>query len=258
MANARVDLVADLGESYGAYAMGDDDALLEIVTSANIACGFHAGDPRVMDRTVAECVRRGVGIGAHPSFPDMVGFGRRAMDLSPDEVRTDILYQLGALDAFARAHGTRVTHLCPHGRLGNLVIVRPDYAEAMVQAIQQFDPSIVLFTQAGEVVPRASRAGIRVAYVGAVDRSYEDDGTLTPRSVPGAVLHDPDEIAARTVKLVTEGVLVSRQGTPLEVRADTVLLHGDGPGAVELARRIRSDLEAAGVEISPLHSRIDR
>jgi UPF0271 protein len=256
MTNPVVDLVADLGESYGAYTMGDDDALLDIVTSANIACGFHAGDPRVMDRTVGECARRGVGIGAHPSFPDLVGFGRRAMDLTPDEVRTDILYQLGALDAFARSHGTRVTHLCPHGRLGNLVVVRPDYAEAMVRAVQEFDPAIILFTQAGEVVTAAERAGIRVAYVGVVDRSYEDDGTLTPRSIPGAVLHDPDEIAARTVKLVTEGVLISRHGTPLQMRTDTVLLHGDGPGAVDLARRIRAELEAAGVEISSLHRRV--
>lgn len=255
MANPVVDLVADLGESFGAYTMGDDDALLDIVTSANIACGFHAGDPRVMDRTVGECARRGVGIGAHPSFPDLAGFGRRTMDLTADEVRTDILYQLGALDAFARSHGTRVTHLCPHGRLGNLVVVRPDYAEAMVSAVQAFDPAIVLFTQAGEVVEHAERAGIRVAYVGVVDRSYEDDGTLTPRAIPGAVLHDADEIAARTVKLVTEGVMISRHGTPLPMRTDTVLLHGDGPGAVDLARRIRAELEAAGVEISSLHRR---
>src|SRR5699024_864996 len=139
-----VDLVADLGEGFGPYQMGDDDALLEIVSSANVACGFHAGDPRVMDRTVSECARRGVGIGAHPSFPDLVGFGRRAMDLTPEEVRTDILYQLGALAAFASAHGTRVTHLCPHGRLGNLVITRTDYARAMVEAARQFDPQLTI------------------------------------------------------------------------------------------------------------------
>lgn len=248
-----VDLVADLGESFGSYRMGDDDALLEIVSSANIACGFHAGDPRVMDRTVSECARRGVGIGAHPSFPDLVGFGRRAMDLTPEEVRTDILYQLGALSAFATAHGTRVTHICPHGRLGNLVITRADYAQAMVEAAQQFDPAITVFTQAGEVVAAAEAANMRVAYVGAVDRSYEDDGTLTPRSIPGAVLHDPDEIAERTVRLVTQGTLVSRGGVELPMQTDTVLLHGDGPDAVALARRIRAELETAGVQIRPLH-----
>lgn len=251
--SATVDLVADLGESFGAYHMGDDDALLDVVSSANIACGFHAGDPRVMDRTVSECVRRGVGIGAHPSFPDLVGFGRRAMDLSPDEVRTDILYQLGALSAFARAHGSRVTHLCPHGRLGNLVVTRADYARAMVDAIAQFDPDIVVFTQDGEVVPAAEQSGIAIAHVGVVDRSYEDDGTLTPRSLPGAVLHDPEEIMARTRRLVTEGTLVSRGGVVLTMPPDTILLHGDNPGSVGLARRIREDLEAAGVEIRPLH-----
>jgi len=248
-----VDLVADLGESFGAYTMGADDDLLEIVSSANVACGFHAGDPRVMDRTVAECARRGVGLGAHPSFPDLVGFGRRAMDLTPDEVRTDILYQLGALSAFAAAHGTEVTHLCPHGRLGNLVITRPDYAEAMVSAVHQFDPSIIVFTQAGAVEPAADALGLRVAYVGAVDRTYEDDGTLTPRAVSGSVLHDPDEIAERTVRMVTRGEIVSRQGNVLPIRTDTVLLHGDGPTAVDLARRIRRDLVTAGVTIAPLH-----
>ncbi|WP_193597140.1 LamB/YcsF family protein [Microbacterium sp. YJN-G] len=248
-----VDLVADMGESFGAYTMGDDDALLDIVSSANIACGFHAGDPRVMDRTVGECRARGVGIGAHPSFPDLVGFGRRTMELEPDEVRTDILYQLGALSAFAQAHGTRVTHLCPHGRLGNLVITRPDYARAMAEAVHGFDPRIILFTQAGEVVPVAEELGLRIAMVGAVDRSYEDDGTLTPRTIPGAVLHDPDEIASRTVRMVTEGTIVSRGGVELPISCDTVLLHGDGPDAVALARRIRAELEGAGVTIAPIH-----
>lgn len=248
-----VDLVADMGESFGAYTMGDDDALLDIVSSANIACGFHAGDPRVMDRTVRECSARGVGVGAHPSFPDLVGFGRRTMELAPDEVRTDILFQLGALSAFAAAHGTRVTHLCPHGRLGNLVITRPDYARAMAEAVHQFDPRIILFTQAGEVVPIADELGLRIAMVGAVDRSYEDDGTLTPRSIPGAVLHDADEIVARAVRMVTEGKVLSRGGLELPIVCDTVLVHGDEPHALALARRIRTELEGAGVTIAPIH-----
>lgn len=256
--STTVDLVADLGESFGSYTMGDDDALLDIVSSANIACGFHAGDPRVMDRTVGECARRGVGIGAHPSFPDLVGFGRRAMDLTPDEVRTDILYQLGALSAFARSHGRRVTHLCPHGRLGNLVITRPDYAEAMVQAVAAFDPSIIMFTQPGAVEPFARQHGLDVAMVGAVDRNYEDDGTLTPRSLPDAVLSDPDVIAERTVRMVLEGTIISRNGVELPAQTDTVLLHGDGPDAVALARRIRKELEAAGVTIQPIHRSLGR
>lgn len=252
-----VDLVADMGEGFGAYTMGDDDALLDIVSSANIACGFHAGDPRVMDRTVRECSARGVGVGAHPSFPDLVGFGRRTMELSAEEVRTDILYQLGALSAFAAAHGTRVTHLCPHGRLGNLVITRPDYARAMAEAVHQFDPRIILFTQAGEVVPVAEELRLRIAMVGAVDRSYEDDGTLTPRSVPGAVLHDADEIVARTIRMVRDGIVVSRGGIELPITCDTVLVHGDEPDALALARRIRTELEGAGITIAPIHRTLE-
>ncbi|HKU35456.1 MAG TPA: 5-oxoprolinase subunit PxpA [Paenarthrobacter sp.] len=247
-----VDLIADLGEGFGAYTMGDDDALLDVVTSANIACGFHAGDPRVMDRTVGECVRRGIGIGAHPSFPDLVGFGRRAMDLTAEEVRTDVLYQLGALSAFAAAHGSSVTHLCPHGRLGNLVVTRSDYAEAMVQAVARFDSSIIVLTQAGAVVEAAARHGIRVGMVGVIDRNYEDDGTLTPRSHPEAVIHDLDVVVERTVRMAREGTVLSREGRVLEVEIDTILLHGDGPHAVELATRVRDALLEAGVTIAPL------
>ncbi len=248
-----VDLLADLGEGFGAYTMGDDDALLEIVTSANVACGFHAGDPRVMERTVAECVRRGVGIGAHPSFPDLVGFGRREMDLTADEVRTDVLYQLGALSAFARRHGASVTHLCPHGRLGNLVIIRRDYADAVADAVASFDPSIVLVTQAGAVVDAATERGLPLAMVAAIDRSFEPDGTLTPRSEPGAVLDDVDEIVARAVRMVTDGEVDVRGGGTIPIVVDSVLLHGDGPHAIDVARRVRSALTDAGVELRPLH-----
>lgn len=247
-----IDLLADLGESFGAYTMGNDEELLSIVTSANIACGFHAGDPQVMDATVRECVARGVGVGAHPSFPDLVGFGRRAMDLTEEQVRTDTLYQLGALSAFASAHGTSVTHLCPHGRLGNLVITRPDYARAIVQAVALFDPSIVVVTQAGEVEKAAKEHGIRIAMVAAIDRSYEEDGTLTPRSMPGAVLHDVDEITERTLRMVHDRTIVTRTGTVIPVELDSILLHGDGSHALDLARRVKSELVASGVELAPL------
>lgn len=246
----KVDLVADLGEGYGDWTMGDDAALLEIVTSANIACGFHAGDPRIMDRTVAECVRRAVRIGAHPSFPDLVGFGRRAMDLTEEEVRTDVVYQLGALSAFAAYHGARVAHLAPHGRLGNLVATRPDYARAVVDAVSHIDPALRILAQDGDLADAARAAGIVVGIVGIADRAYEDDGTLVPRSQPGALIHDVGEISARTVRMVTEGVIDSRNGVGIPVDVDTVLLHGDSPAAVDLARRIRSDLEAAGVVIA--------
>jgi 5-oxoprolinase (ATP-hydrolysing) subunit A len=247
-----VDLVADLGESFGAYTMGNDAELLNLLTSANVACGFHAGDPRVMDATVRACVECGVNVGAHPSFPDLVGFGRRAMDLSPDEVRTDVLYQIGALSAFTRAHGTRINHLAPHGRLGNLVVTRRDYAEAVADAVEAFDPSLVILMQEGEMAAVARERGLRMAMVGIADRAYEDDGTLVPRSEPGAVLHDPEEVTRRTVRMVTEGVITSRNGTDVPVRTDCVQLHGDGPAALELATRIRAELRAAGVRLAPL------
>ncbi|WP_326692097.1 MULTISPECIES: 5-oxoprolinase subunit PxpA [unclassified Streptomyces] len=247
-----VDLVADLGEGFGAYTMGDDSALLDLLTSANIACGFHAGDPRIMDATVRECAQRQVAVGAHPSFPDLVGFGRRAMDLSPEEVRTDVLYQLGALHAFAVAHGTRVHHVAPHGRLGNLVAVRADYADAVVEAVASFDESLIVLAQDGELADAARGRGLRVGIVGIADRAYRDDGTLVPRSEPGAVIQDPAEIARRTLRMVTEGVIRSVGGHDLQVACDTVLLHGDTPGALSVARRIREQLVSAGVGIAPL------
>ncbi|MBZ3905795.1 MULTISPECIES: LamB/YcsF family protein [Streptomyces] len=247
-----VDLVADLGEGFGAYTMGDDAALLELLTSANVACGFHAGDPRIMDATVRDCVRNGVAVGAHPSFPDLAGFGRRAMDLTPEEVRTDVLYQVGALQAFAVAHGTRVRHVAPHGRLGNLVAVRADYARAVVEAVASLDDSLIVLAQDGELADAARARGLRVAIVGIADRAYQDDGTLVPRSEPGAVIHDPDEIARRTLRMVTEGVVRSVGGKDLPVGCDTVLLHGDTPGAIALAGRVRAQLLAAGVGITHL------
>ncbi|GGS78616.1 LamB/YcsF family protein [Streptomyces violaceus] len=247
-----VDLVADLGEGFGAYTMGDDGALLEMLTSANVACGFHAGDPRIMDATVRTCVANRVAVGAHPSFPDLVGFGRRAMDLTPEEVRTDVLYQIGALQAFAVAHGTRVRHVAPHGRLGNLVAVRADYARAVVDAVASLDESLIVLAQDGELADAARARGLRVGIVGIADRAYRDDGTLVSRSEPGAVIHDPDEVARRTLRMVTEGVIRSVDGTDIPVACDTVLLHGDSPGAIALAGRIREELLAAGVEIASL------
>ncbi|MDQ0957326.1 UPF0271 protein [Streptomyces sp. B4I13] len=247
-----VDLVADLGEGFGAYTMGDDESLLEMLTSANVACGFHAGDPRIMDATVRTCVENRVAVGAHPSFPDLVGFGRRAMDLTPEEVRTDVLYQIGALQAFAVAHGTRVRHVAPHGRLGNLVAVRADYARAVVDAVAALDESLIILAQDGELADAARARGLRVGIVGIADRAYRDDGTLVPRSEPGAVIHDADEVARRTLRMVTEGVIRSVDGKDLPVACDTVLLHGDSPGAIALAGRIREELLAAGVEITSL------
>ena len=247
-----VDLVADLGEGFGAYSMGDDAALLEVVSSANIACGFHAGDPDIMNATVAECVRRGVSIGAHPSFPDLRGFGRRAMDLTADEVRNDVLYQFGALSAFAAYHGTGVAHIAPHGRLGNLVATRADYAEAVADAACRINPDLIVLAQDGALAAAAAGRHLPVAIVGIADRAYEADGTLVPRSRPGAVIHDPSAIVDRTIRMVCEGLIETVAGTDLPIVADTVLLHGDTPGAVQLARQVRAELENAGVRIAPL------
>eukprot|EP01133_Synstelium_polycarpum_P025437 gene25437-30534_t len=215
-----IDLVADLGEGFGTWTMGADDALLDTLTSANIACGFHAGDPRTMDATVRGCVSRGIGIGAHPSFPDLAGFGRRAMDLSENEVRTDVLFQLGALHAFAVASGTSLSHIAPHGKLGNLVAVRQDYARAVVDAVAAFDPSLIVLAQDGALADEATARGLSVGI--------------------------------RTVRMVVEEVVEAVDGTLIPVVADTVLVHGDNPGAVANAKAIRAALEAAGVTIAPL------
>ena len=249
---AHVDLVADLGEGFGDWTMGDDASLLEIVTSANVACGFHAGDPRIMDATARACAERGIQIGAHPSFPDLVGFGRRAMDLTPNEVRTDVLYQVGALSAFAAAHGTKVQHVAPHGRLGNLVAVRPDYAKAVCDAVCAVDDSLIVVAQDGELANEARRRGLRVAIVGIVDRAYRADGTLVPRSEPGAVIHDLDTLVARAIRIATDSTLEAVDGTVLQVQADSLLLHGDNAGAVATARAIRDGLTAAGVAVAPM------
>jgi UPF0271 protein len=247
-----VDLVADLGEGFGAYSMGDDAALLEVVSSANIACGFHAGDPDIMNATVAECVRRGVSIGAHPSFPDLRGFGRRAMDLTADEVRNDVLYQFGALSAFAAYHGASVAHVAPHGRLGNLVATRADYAAAVADAAARINPGLIVLAQDGELADAAAARRLPVGIVGIADREYQQDGTLVPRNRPGAVIEDPAVIVARAVRMVCEGVIDTVAGTDLPIVADTVLLHGDTPGAVDVARQVRAGLEHAGVTIAPL------
>lgn len=248
----RIDMVADLGEGFGPWRMGDDEALLDMLTSANIACGFHAGDPQIMEATVRACVERGVAVGAHPSFPDLVGFGRREMALTADEVRSDVIYQLGALQGFARYLGTVVAHIAPHGRLGNLVAVREDYAHAVVDAVAHVDRDLIVLAQDGCLADAATAAGLRVGIVGIADRAYENDGTLVARSEPDAVIHDPEVIRERTVRMVTEGLITSRHGQDIPVACDTILVHGDTAGAVTLARSIRDGLVGAGVSICPL------
>ncbi len=248
-----VDLNADMGEGFGAYRKGDDAGLMGTVTSANIACGFHAGDPHVMHRTVELCAEHGVAAGAHPGYADLLGFGRRPVEAAPDEVYDWVLYQVGALDAFLRARGLRLQHVKPHGALYNRAAGDPDLARAVARAVRDYDPDLILLGLAGSELERAARQlGVRVAREAFLDRAYRPDATLVPRSVPGAVLTDPEDVATRAVRMVTRGTVDTIDGGEIEVQAESFCVHGDSPGAVELARAVRSALEAAGVRVAPL------
>ncbi len=249
-----IDLVADIGEGFSSYSIGDDERLLDTLTSANVACGFHAGDPRTMEVSVRSCVRRGVSLGAHPSFPDLAGFGRRAMSLSRDELRTDALYQIGALEAFARAAGTRVTHLSPHGMLGNLVATDRHYAVGVADAVEAYAGELVVFTMSGELEREARSRGIPVAIMGMIDRAHEDDGTLVSRREPGAVIHEPAEIVDRALSMVLDGSVTSRHGRHIEIDCQSLLMHGDNLASIEAAEQVRAALVAEGVTIAPFVS----
>lgn len=246
----EIDLNCDLGEGFGAWQMGNDAALLDLVSSANIACGFHAGDPRQMQRTVAAAVERGVAIGAHIAYPDRVGFGRRAMQLTAEEIRTDTLYQLGALQAFASAAGSRVRYVKPHGALYHRIAQDDAAAAALLQAIKQFDAGLPLVTLPGSAAQRVAQAdGIRVITEAFADRAYQDDGSLLPRSEAGAVIHQPEQVVARVLRLIGEQKVHSHSGKDIALKADTLCVHGDTEGALELTRQLRQQLEAAGVTI---------
>lgn len=249
----KINLNADMGESYGAWRMGDDEALLDVVGSASVACGWHAGEPDVMRRTVRAARERGVSIGAHPAFPDLQGFGRRPMQLRPTEVENLVLYQLGALQAIAASELHRVTHVKPHGALYNMAARDADMAMAIARAVHAVDPTLLLVAGAGSAMAAAAaELGLGFACEAFADRSYEDDGTLTPRGEPDALVHDPELAAENVLRMATEGRIVSRRGRVLEQRVDTVCVHGDGPDAVALARHIRARLEAAGVTLLSL------
>lgn len=252
----HMDLNSDLGEGYGAWKMGDDAAMLEIVSSANLACGFHAGDPLTMLGTVRAAAARGVAIGAHVSYPDRVGFGRRPMQIGHDELLADVIYQIGALQGICRAAGTRVSYVKPHGALYNTIATDAGQAAAVIQAILAVDPQLSLMALAGAPVQAQARdAGVTVVAEAFADRAYTAQGHLVARGNPGAVLHDPDLIAARMLRLATEGVIPAVDGTALHLRADSICVHGDSPGAVAVATRIRDVLTAQGVCIRPFAAR---
>lgn len=255
--SASLAMVADVGEGFGPYRMGDDLAILDQLTSANIACGFHAGDPTIMDRTVAACVERGISIGAHPGFQDRFGFGRRMIDIAPGDLRNEVIYQLGALSGFAAAHGSRVSHLTAHGLLGNLSVKQERYAAPLVDAVAAFDPSIRIVSREGELTRLARERGLGVVLHALADRGYIDAQTLVPRTEEGAVIHDTDRIVERIVRLATEGVIIGVTGEPIPVTARAVLVHGDTPGSASLAGRIRETLVDQGVTLVPI-AELDR
>ncbi|MDP5217545.1 5-oxoprolinase subunit PxpA [Ruegeria sp. 2205SS24-7] len=245
-----VDLNADMGESFGPWKMGDDESLLDIITSANIACGFHAGDPDVMAKTMALAARNGVGIGAHPGFGDLQGFGRRRMVLPHDSLRNLVRYQLGAARGMAQALGTQVRHLKLHGALSNMACTDYDMARACYEAALEVDPEIIIMVLAATEMERVVR-DLGCCWVGEIfaDRAYNDDGTLVDRSLPGAVIHDPDLAGPRILEMVREGAIITESGKRIETSIDTICLHGDTPTAVALARSVRHCLTEGGVDV---------
>jgi 5-oxoprolinase (ATP-hydrolysing) subunit A len=255
----RVDLNCDMGESFGAWRIGDDDALLRHVSSANIACGFHAGDPSVMRRTLSAAGARGVAVGAHPGFPDLAGFGRRNMEIAPETVYDLVAYQVGALLGLARTVGVQLAHVKAHGALYNMAVTDAALAAAIARAVRDVDAGLIFFGLPGSpLITEAERVGLRTASEVFADRGYEPDGSLTPRHVAGAFVDDPELAARRAVRMVLENVVEARDGTFINVRADTICVHGDGAHAAAIAQLLRLRLEEAGVRILPPGSDTDR
>jgi 5-oxoprolinase (ATP-hydrolysing) subunit A len=247
-----MDLNSDLGEGFGQWELGDDDALLEVVTSANVACGFHAGDPSIMRRVCRRAVATGVAIGAQVSYRDLAGFGRRFIDVHPDELAADVVYQIGALDAFARGAGSRVRYVKPHGALYNAIVGHEEQAAAVVRAVVEYDRELPVMGLPGSAWLRlAEDAGLTAVREAFADRAYTPAGTLVPRRQPGAVLHDPDEIARRCVAMATGEPIRDVEGGRLQLSPESICVHGDTRGAVAIARRVRDALAAAGVELAP-------
>jgi UPF0271 protein len=253
----KIDFNADIGESFAGYELGLDSEIVKYITSANIATGFHAGDPDWMARTVALALENDVGIGAHPAYPDLAGFGRRNMDLTPAEVHNAVTYQIGALAAFAPDR--KLQHVKPHGALYNTAVSNAAVAEAIVLAVQAFDPDLIHVVLAGSQWESiAKKHGVRVARECYADRAVTPEGSLVPRSQPGAVVHDTETVVERSLKLATDGKVIAIDGTEIDFSADSICLHGDTAGAVELAGAVRGSLEAGGVAITPMDKLVAR
>lgn len=245
-----IDLNSDVGESFGRWTLGDDNAMFASVSSANVACGFHAGDPSVIRRTCREAAAAGVVIGAHVGYRDLAGFGRRFLDISPSELADDVVYQIGALQALAAAEGARVRYVKPHGGLYNAIVAHTAQAQAVVDAVKSVDPGLPIMGLPGsEVLRLTERAGMRAVSEAFADRAYNPDGTLVPRSLPGAVLEDPQQVAEHVLRMATESAVRAIDGSVLKIRAESICVHGDSPGAVAMATAAKSALGDAGVSI---------
>ncbi len=252
----RIDLNCDMGESFGAYKIGLDEAVIRHITSANIACGWHAGDPMVMNKTVKMAAENNVGIGAHPGYPDLLGFGRRKMDCLPDEVRNYVVYQIGAMKGFCAAHGATLRHVKPHGGLYNTIVENEALARAVAEAIASVDPGLTWVTLAGpkrEIMARIARGvGLQVVFEAFPDRAYSPEGTLVSRREPGAVIKDPEQVAERALKMAREGKVIAGDGSEIALEPQTLCVHGDTPGAVNLVIQIRELLESNGIELKSM------
>ncbi|MCD8199286.1 MAG: LamB/YcsF family protein [Phascolarctobacterium sp.] len=248
---ATIDLNSDLGESFGTYKIGNDAEILSIVTSANIACGFHAGDPMVMHKTVNDALACGCAIGAHPGMPDLVGFGRRKLEISPDEAYAMVIYQVGALSAFIKAAKGKMQHVKPHGALYNMAAKDAPLAEAIAAAVYDIDPKLILYGLAGSELIKAGEAkGLKTASEVFADRSYQKDGSLTPRKLPGAMITDEEKSLQQVLGMVKEGMVKTLDGKIIPVKADTICVHGDGAKALAFSRKIKTALEESGISVS--------
>ncbi len=252
----KIDLNSDVGESFGIYKLGLDEEVIPLISSANIACGFHAGDPAVMKRTISLAKENKVGAGAHPGFPDLIGFGRRNMDATLEEIKDYVTYQIGALQAFASAQGVRLQHVKPHGALYNMAVQNWVVWDAVAEALAGLDRDLILVALAGpnrsELEALATRHSIRIAFEFFADRAYNSDGSLVSRREAGAVFHNSEEVAERVVKMVTEGVVLAKDDSEIRLEADTICVHGDNPEAVALVKNIRESLIGSGIEVVPM------
>lgn len=249
----KIDLNSDLGESFGAYKIGNDENIIPLITSANIACGYHAGDPLVMDKTLLLCKENGTSIGAHPGFPDLMGFGRRQLNASPKEVEAYVTYQIGALDAFCRKYGLRINHVKPHGALYNMAVKNEDYAIAIVNAVKNFDSSIKLLAPFGsQMIIQAEKQGLDFACEIFADRAYESDGSLVARTKEGAMITDENEAVERVLTMITDGSVKAINGDIISIKADSVCVHGDGAKALAFVEKLRTAFAENGIYVEAM------